>query len=190
MTENTFPNSRLINWFKLSSPSTFYPLAGKLIPFFWALTVIFGAIGLSAVGSFLLGEEKSQRLAIGVIIGSFAGNQFAEPINKAIGDKVSFLNQGTIAIAILVLCIVICMLGKNVRDSKWPKSKIKAVVSGLLSALAGVGYIIANLSEQARNSLVTDHNLAAMVYDLRLYLMGALILWLLATYLTVGKAKR
>lgn len=152
--------------------------------------IFFGVIGLSAVGSFLLGEEKSQRLAIGVIIGSFAGSQFAEPINKAIGDKGSFLNQGTVAIAILAVCILVCMLGKNVRDSKWPKSKIKAVVSGLLAALAGAGYVIANLSEQARNSLVTDHNLAAMAYDLRLYLMGALIVWLLVTYLTVGKAKR
>jgi len=35
MTEiNTFSNNRLINWFKLSSPSTFYPVAGKLIPLF------------------------------------------------------------------------------------------------------------------------------------------------------------
>lgn len=152
--------------------------------------VFFGVLGLSAVGCFLLGEEKSQRLAIGVIIGSFAGSQFAEPINKAIGDKASFLNQGTVAIAILAVCILVCMLGKNVRDSKWPKSKIKAVVSGLLAALAGAGYVIANLSEQARNSLVTEHNLAAMAYDLRLYLMGALIVWLLVTYLTVGKAKR
>lgn len=152
--------------------------------------IFFGVIGLSAVGSFLLGEEKSQRLAIGVIIGSFAGSQFAEPINKAIGEKASFLNQGTIAIAILALCILICMLGKNVRDSKWPKSKIKAVVYGLLAALAGAGYVIANLSEQARNNLVTDHNLAAMAYDLRLYVMGALIIWLLVAYLTVGKAKR
>jgi hypothetical protein len=82
------------------------------------------------------------------------------------------------------------MIGKNVRDSKWPKSKVKAIISGLLSVLAGTGYVIANLSETARNNLVTDHNLAAMAYDMRLYLMGALIAWLLVTYLTVGKAKR
>ena len=36
----------MINWFKYSAPSTFYPLAGKLIPVFWALTAILGAIGL------------------------------------------------------------------------------------------------------------------------------------------------
>ena len=36
----------MINWFKFSAPSTFYPLAGKLIPIFWTLAAIFGAIGL------------------------------------------------------------------------------------------------------------------------------------------------
>ncbi len=39
-------NSHWINWFKWSSPSTFYPVAGKLIPIFWGLTAIFGIAGL------------------------------------------------------------------------------------------------------------------------------------------------
>lgn len=43
---NHVSSHSLINWFKLSSPSTFYPVAGKLIPFFWILTFLFGAIGL------------------------------------------------------------------------------------------------------------------------------------------------
>ena len=38
--------NRVIHWFKFSSPATFYPLAGKLIPFFWALAIIFGIAGL------------------------------------------------------------------------------------------------------------------------------------------------
>lgn len=36
----------IINWFRFSSPQTFYPLAGKMIPFFWILAAIFGAAGL------------------------------------------------------------------------------------------------------------------------------------------------
>jgi heme exporter protein C len=36
----------MINWFKYSAPSSFYPLAGKLIPVFWILTGILGAVGL------------------------------------------------------------------------------------------------------------------------------------------------
>lgn len=39
-------SNRLINWFKFSSPATFYPLAGKLIPWFWGLTILFTLAGL------------------------------------------------------------------------------------------------------------------------------------------------
>ncbi len=39
-------SSRIINWFKFSSPATFYPLAGRLIPWFTAAAVLLLAIGL------------------------------------------------------------------------------------------------------------------------------------------------
>ena len=39
-------NNRLINWFKYASPQSFYPLAGKMIPWFAALAVLFGIAGL------------------------------------------------------------------------------------------------------------------------------------------------
>ncbi|PKO47732.1 MAG: heme ABC transporter permease [Betaproteobacteria bacterium HGW-Betaproteobacteria-22] len=35
-----------INWFKYSSPQTFYPLAGRMIPWFAWIAVIFAVIGL------------------------------------------------------------------------------------------------------------------------------------------------
>ncbi len=35
-----------IHWFKYSSPASFYPLAGRLIPWFTALAVVFGVVGL------------------------------------------------------------------------------------------------------------------------------------------------
>lgn len=37
---------RMFNWFRFSSPQTFYPLAGRLIPMFWFLAAVFGASGL------------------------------------------------------------------------------------------------------------------------------------------------
>ncbi len=39
-------NAPLINWYKFSSPATFYPLAGKLIPWFTAATILLTAVGL------------------------------------------------------------------------------------------------------------------------------------------------
>jgi heme exporter protein C len=39
-------NNPSINWFKYSSPATFYPLAGRLMPWFTAIAVILIGIGL------------------------------------------------------------------------------------------------------------------------------------------------
>lgn len=39
-------SSRIINWFKFSSPASFYPLAGKLIPIFTVVSVILIVVGL------------------------------------------------------------------------------------------------------------------------------------------------
>jgi heme exporter protein C len=39
-------SSRIINWFKFSSPASFYPLAGKLVPIFMTAAVVLIAIGL------------------------------------------------------------------------------------------------------------------------------------------------
>lgn len=39
-------SSRIVNWFKFSSPATFYPLAGRMIPWFtWAAILLLG-VGL------------------------------------------------------------------------------------------------------------------------------------------------
>lgn len=39
-------NNPIIQWFKYGSPQSFYPLAGKMIPWFWTLAVAFGLAGL------------------------------------------------------------------------------------------------------------------------------------------------
>ena len=39
-------NKHFFNGFKYASPSSFYPLAGKLIPVFWLLAALFGVAGL------------------------------------------------------------------------------------------------------------------------------------------------
>jgi heme exporter protein C len=39
-------NNRIVNWFRFASPATFYPLAGKAVPWFAALAALFAAAGL------------------------------------------------------------------------------------------------------------------------------------------------
>ncbi len=52
-------NTRMLNWFKLASPSSFYPVAGRMIPWFVALAVLFGMAGLW-VGFFVAPTDATQ----------------------------------------------------------------------------------------------------------------------------------
>jgi len=152
--------------------------------------LFFAIIGAATASGVFLGDEKSQRLAIGVLIGSFAVTQFSEPIEKALGGRVAAITPVLVSVIIMARCVLACLIGKNVRDKKWPKSIIKSIILGVLSGLVAIAYVIASIPAQLRYNLVTDHNLAAMVYDLRIYLAAALIIALLVTFMTVGKAKK
>jgi heme exporter protein C len=50
---------RLIHWFRYASPQSFYPLAGKMIPWFWLLAALFGIAGLSI--GFLFAPTDAQQ---------------------------------------------------------------------------------------------------------------------------------
>lgn len=52
-------NKRLINWFKFASPRSFYPLAGKLIPWLASAAAIFAIAGLY-VGFFIAPTDAQQ----------------------------------------------------------------------------------------------------------------------------------
>lgn len=55
-----------INWYKYSAPRTFYPLAGRLIPWFAGLALVFCLIGLY-IGFFLAPTEARQGEAYRII---------------------------------------------------------------------------------------------------------------------------
>lgn len=151
--------------------------------------IFLAVLAASTIGCFFLGEEKSQRLMIGVLVGGLAANLLAIPIAKLLPANID-INPGFISIGMMIVCVAIIVAGKNIRDSKWPKSKFKAVVSGFLAGFAGLSLAIASLPEVTRSQLTTEHNLASLAYDLRLLSVGALIIWLLVSYITVGKAKK
>jgi len=57
---------RSINWFRFSSPQTFYPLAGKMVPWFAAAAAILAAIGLY-IGFFVAPTDFQQGEAYRII---------------------------------------------------------------------------------------------------------------------------
>ena len=58
--------ARNIPWFKFSSPQTFYPLAGKMIPWFALAAILFTGIGLYT-GFFLAPTDAQQGEAYRII---------------------------------------------------------------------------------------------------------------------------
>jgi len=58
--------SRLINWFRFGSPQSFYPLAGRMVPWFAAIAVLTGAAGLW-VGFFVAPTDAQQGEAYRII---------------------------------------------------------------------------------------------------------------------------
>lgn len=55
-----------INWFKYAAPARFYPLAGKVLPWFWALAVLLGMTGL-AIGFAVAPTDAQQGDAYRII---------------------------------------------------------------------------------------------------------------------------
>ena len=49
----------MINWYRFAGPQAFYPLAGKMIPWFWALAALFGIAGLYV--GFLVAPTDAQQ---------------------------------------------------------------------------------------------------------------------------------
>ena len=52
-------SNRLINWFKFASPQSFYPLAGKMVPWFGAAAAILGVVGMY-LGFFVAPVDATQ----------------------------------------------------------------------------------------------------------------------------------
>ena len=52
-------SDRLFNWYRFASPQAFYPLAGRMIPWFWALAALFGIAGLYV--GFLVAPTDAQQ---------------------------------------------------------------------------------------------------------------------------------
>jgi len=59
-------SNRIVNWFRFSSPQAFYPLAGKMVPWFAAAAAILAAVGVY-IGLFLAPTDFQQGDAYRII---------------------------------------------------------------------------------------------------------------------------
>jgi heme exporter protein C len=59
-------SNKIVHWFKYASPQSFYPLAGRMVPWFVALAVLLGIAGLW-VGFFIAPTDATQGEAYRII---------------------------------------------------------------------------------------------------------------------------
>jgi heme exporter protein C len=62
----SYLSRRVVNWFRFSSPQTFYPLAGRMVPWFAAAAAILAALGLY-IGLFVAPTDFQQGEAYRII---------------------------------------------------------------------------------------------------------------------------
>jgi heme exporter protein C len=62
----SYLSRRVVNWFRFSSPQTFYPLAGQMVPWFAAAAAILAALGLY-IGFFVAPTDFQQGEAYRII---------------------------------------------------------------------------------------------------------------------------
>lgn len=140
--------------------------------------------------AYFVGEERSQRMLAGALIGSFAATQLVGLLLSQVGAVIGTNISSFLGPVIISICVFLPILGKRLRDPKWPKSKLKAMFTGLLAGFVAVGFSIATLKPEQLNSLVTDYNLISIAYDLRIYVLAISVVWFLVSYLMVGKPKK
>lgn len=139
--------------------------------------VFFSLIGLLCGLGFLFGENRLKALSYGGILALFILQMSADSMVNDLTSKVN----APIAMAKIGFVAVICaafFVGAVLHQKK-ARFKVRAIPLGVITALALTGYSIGLLTEKARETLTTDYNLAAMVYNFRFILLLVLGAWLL-----------
>ncbi len=94
-----------------------------------------------------------------------------------------------IATAKLGFVALVCtvMFFGSLMSQKKARDKIRSIPLAILTALFITGFGVGLLPTSARESLVTDFNLAAQIYNFRFVFMVALAVWLVVIQLIPEK---
>ncbi len=130
---------------------------------------------LTLLLGFVLGEYRVKRLAIGSFAGFIIADKLAVVVlnylQKQSWGKGSEL--GVVQIVIFCVTIVMMVVGHGDEAGRG-KGGVKVLVFALLTMLFVASSVISFLPTNSRETLVTDYNLASMIY-------GWHYIWLLAS---------
>ena len=129
------------------------------------------------VVSIMMKEERVKRIAIGSLIGWFAAMSFATPLMPFV-TKIKYfpITQSTLQLFIFSLVTILIGLSRVPRDKVRPdKVSIRSVGLMLLTIGIIALAVLTFLPESIRGQLVTNYNLVAILYGVRIWWMMATV---------------
>lgn len=138
---------------------------------------VLAALAVIVVVSILLKEERVKRIAIGSLIGWFAAISFVTPLMPWVAKiKYFTVTQSTLQLAIFGIVTLLIGLSRVPRDKVRPdRVSVKSVTLMLLTIGSIALAVLTFLPNGLRDRLVTDYNLVAMLYNVRVWWMMATV---------------
>ena len=137
-------------------------------------TILFSALGAVLVLAFIAGEGRVKKLAAGSLVGYLVALQFGDFVLSQLG-KLSFvpeLSLGTVQIILLVVVTLLFNLGKVHHIEGRTRVNVESIAVAIITAAFIFTAILGFLGEETRSNLLNEYNLAAMLYNWRLLLLG------------------
>lgn len=147
--------------------------------------ILFGLLGGLGVLGFLFGENRLKNISYGAFISFFILLVSSETAMSDLSSKTS-LPIASAKLGFVALICGVLFLGSLLSQKK-AKDKIRSIPLAALTSLFIAGFGVSLLAQSARESLVTDFNLAAQVYNFRFIFMIALTVWLIIIQLIPQK---
>jgi hypothetical protein len=137
-------------------------------------TVLFASLGAGFALAFFAGEARVRKLAAGALVGYLVAIQLGEFVLAQLG-KVSFipeLSLGTVQIILFAFITLSFNLGRAHQVEGRPRVNVESIVVAVITATFIFTSVLGFLGEETRSGLMNDYNLAAMLYEWRLLLLG------------------
>jgi len=147
--------------------------------------ILFGLLGGLGFLGFLFGENRLKNVSYGAFIAFFILLVSSETAMSDLSTKTS-LPITSAKLAFVALICGLLFLGSLLSQKK-AKDKIRSIPLAILTSLFIASFGVSLLAESARESLVTDFNLAAQAYNFRFIFMIALTIWLIIIQLIPQK---
>ncbi len=153
--------------------------------------ILAGVVGAFAV-AFFAGEGRVKKLAAGSLVGYLAAMQLGQLAQEQLA-KVSFVpdaSVGTVQLILFGLVAVLFNLGKVHHVEGRPRVSIESVAVGVITCLFVFTSVLGFMGESTRQDLLTNYNLAAQLYSLRLLWLGLTVSGLILIEVMGGNTKR